>query len=94
MLKKVLAASALALGGHGLDVDDRMRLVTSITWEGGVRTQSFLNLVSHGHETLLDIGGILGRCFQKLEGSGLSEFLGSLVGNCSLGVQIALVSDQ
>ena len=93
-IQNCLAATTLGLGGHRLDVDDRVRLVTAIARESRVGPQGLLDLMGHGHETLLDVGGILGRGLEELERRSLGELLGRLEGDGTLGVQIALVSDQ
>ena len=52
------------------------------------------NLTSHGHESGLDISGVLSGSLHKLNAKTISKLLSSLVGHDLLGGQIGLVTNQ
>lgn len=49
---------------------------------------------SHGHESSLDVGTVLGRSLHKLNTKRISKFLGSFIRNDLLSSEISLVTDK
>lgn len=60
----------------------------------GPGTHALLDLRSHGHESLLYVGGVLGARLQEGDGQGIGELLGCCVVHYFLSGQVTLVAHQ
>lgn len=67
-----LAAAAAGRVGHavsGADLDTRLGV------GGSLRSHALLDLAGHRQESLLDVGGVLGRRLEERDTKAVSEFL-------------------
>ncbi|KAJ8564111.1 hypothetical protein ON010_g7232 [Phytophthora cinnamomi] len=69
------------------------QLDASLGGHGGVG-HALLDLSSHHHEGLFDVGGVLRTGLQELDAQALGELLGGVRAHDTLGRQIALVTDK
>lgn len=72
--EKDLAASTARLCWQLLSRSDLDALAGASRADGG-SSHAILDLLGHGHESLLDVGGALGRGLQEGDGELISEFL-------------------
>lgn len=67
----------------------RAQVRPAVGWDGPV-----LDLLRHGQEGLLDVGGLLGRRLEERDGERVGELLGRAVLDDLLGDEVVLVANQ
>lgn len=94
MKKNRASLLAAAAAGRRRDAVAGTNLDAGLGVRGGLGTHALLNLAGHGQESLLDVGGVLGRGLEEGDAQAVGELLSDGVLDDLLVGHIALVADE